>query len=55
MNNEYAVQFKKFVFELGVPINPVAIKYNKVSHSRCSSQADRLTGRRHQVLKGVPS
>ena len=30
MNNEYVVQFKKFVFELGVPINPVAIKYNKV-------------------------
>ena len=30
MNNEYVVQFKKGVFELGVPINPVAIKYNKV-------------------------
>lgn len=24
------LQFKKFVFELGVPINPIAIKYNKV-------------------------
>lgn len=30
VNNEYVVQFKKGVFELGVPINPVAIKYNKV-------------------------
>jgi len=30
VNNEYVVQFKKFVFELGVPINPIAIKYNKV-------------------------
>ncbi len=30
VNNEYVVQFKKFVFELGVPVNPVAIKYNKV-------------------------
>ena len=30
VNNEYVVQFKKFVFELGVPIHPVAIKYNKV-------------------------
>jgi glycerol-3-phosphate O-acyltransferase 3/4 len=30
VNNEYVVQFKKGVFELGVPINPIAIKYNKV-------------------------
>jgi glycerol-3-phosphate O-acyltransferase 3/4 len=30
VNNEYVIQFKKFVFELGVPIFPVAIKYNKV-------------------------
>ena len=30
VNNEYVVQFKKFVFELGVPIHPIAIKYNKV-------------------------
>jgi glycerol-3-phosphate O-acyltransferase 3/4 len=30
VNNEYVIQFKKFVFELGVPINPIAIKYNKV-------------------------
>ena len=35
MNNEYVVQFKKGVFELGVPINPVAIKYNKVS-AKCA-------------------
>ena len=26
VNNEYVVQFKKFVFELGVPIHPIAIK-----------------------------
>jgi glycerol-3-phosphate O-acyltransferase 3/4 len=30
VNNEYVVQFRKGVFELGVPINPIAIKYNKV-------------------------
>jgi hypothetical protein len=30
VNNEYVIQFKKGVFELGVPVNPVAIKYNKV-------------------------
>ncbi len=30
VNNEYVVEFKKRVFELGVPINPVAIKYNKI-------------------------
>lgn len=30
VNNEYVVEFKKRVFELGVPINPIAIKYNKV-------------------------
>jgi len=29
VNNEYVVQFKKFVFELGVPIQPIAIKYSK--------------------------
>ena len=26
VNNEYVVQFKKFVFQLGVPIHPIAIK-----------------------------
>lgn len=30
VNNEYVMQFRKYVFELGVPIHPVAIKYNKV-------------------------
>jgi glycerol-3-phosphate O-acyltransferase 3/4 len=30
VNNEYVVQFKKFVFELDVPINPIAIKYQKI-------------------------
>ncbi len=30
VNNEYAIQFKKGPFELGVPICPVAIKYNKI-------------------------
>lgn len=30
VNNEYVVQFKKGVFELGVPVCPIAIKYNKV-------------------------
>jgi hypothetical protein len=28
VNNEFVVQFKKGVFELGVPINPVALCYN---------------------------
>lgn len=43
VNNEYVVQFKQAVFDLGVPINPVAIKYNKVTDwllcycSNCSS------------------
>jgi glycerol-3-phosphate O-acyltransferase 3/4 len=32
VNNEYVVQFKQAVFNLGVPINPIAIKYNKVRH-----------------------
>lgn len=30
VNNEHVIQFKKGVFELGVPIAPVAIKYNKM-------------------------
>lgn len=30
VNNEYVVQFKKGVFELDVPICPIAIKYNKI-------------------------
>lgn len=30
VNNEYCIQFKKGVFGLGVPILPVAIKYNKM-------------------------
>ena len=30
VNNEYVLQFKQFVFTLGVPINPVAIRYNKI-------------------------
>jgi len=30
VNNEYCIQFKKGVFQLGVPICPVAIKYNKM-------------------------
>jgi glycerol-3-phosphate O-acyltransferase 3/4 len=30
VNNEYVVQFKKGVFELGATICPIAIKYNKV-------------------------
>mmetsp|Transcript_17338 Transcript_17338/g.21002 ORF Transcript_17338/g.21002 Transcript_17338/m.21002 type:complete len:297 (+) Transcript_17338:117-1007(+) len=30
VNNEYCIQFKKGVFQLGVPIHPVAIKYNKM-------------------------
>ena len=30
VNNEHVVQFKKGVFELGVPICPIAMKYNKV-------------------------
>jgi glycerol-3-phosphate O-acyltransferase 3/4 len=30
VNNEYVVQFRKGVFEYDVPINPIAIKYNKV-------------------------
>lgn len=30
VNNEYVVQFKKGVFELGVPVCPIAMKYNKV-------------------------
>lgn len=38
MNNEYVVQFKKGVFELGVPINPVAIKYNKVRASKGATE-----------------
>jgi glycerol-3-phosphate O-acyltransferase 3/4 len=37
VNNEYVVQFKKGVFELGVPINPIAIKYNKVRVLSCVS------------------
>jgi len=30
VNNEYCVMFKKGVFELGAPIYPIAIKYNKI-------------------------
>lgn len=30
VNNEYCIQFKKGVFELGLPICPIAIKYEKV-------------------------
>jgi glycerol-3-phosphate O-acyltransferase 3/4 len=30
VNNEYCIQFKKGVFELGVPIVPVAIRYHKM-------------------------
>ena len=30
VNNEHVIQFKKGVFELGVPIAPIAIKYNKL-------------------------
>lgn len=30
VNNEHVIQFKKGVFELGVPIAPIAIKYNKM-------------------------
>lgn len=30
VNNEYVVQFKKGPFELGVQVNPIAIKYNRV-------------------------
>ncbi|KAL9244816.1 hypothetical protein vseg_018541 [Gypsophila vaccaria] len=30
VNNEYIVMFKKGVFELGCPVCPVAIKYNKI-------------------------
>ena len=30
VNNQYVVQFKKGVFDLDVPICPVAIKYNKI-------------------------
>ena len=49
VNNEYVIQFKKGVFELGVPINPVAIKYNKVFvdaywNSRQQSFAQHLFG-----------
>lgn len=44
VNNEYCVQFKKGVFELGATIVPVAIKYNKIFcdafwHSRKESFA----------------
>lgn len=47
VNNEYVVQFRKGVFEYGVPINPIAIKYNKVFvdgywHSREQSFAQHL-------------
>lgn len=30
VNNEYVIQFKKGIFELGVPVVPVAIRYNKL-------------------------
>ncbi len=30
VNNEYIIQFKKGVFDLGVPVCPIAIKYNKM-------------------------
>ena len=30
VNNEHVIQFKKGVFELGVPIAPIAIRYNKL-------------------------
>ena len=30
VNNEFVVQFKKGVFELGVPVCPISIKYNKL-------------------------
>ncbi|GBG34725.1 Glycerol-3-phosphate acyltransferase 3 [Hondaea fermentalgiana] len=30
VNNEYIIQFKKGIFEIGVPVVPVAIKYNKL-------------------------
>jgi len=30
VNNEYLIQFKKGIFEIGVPVLPVAMKYNKM-------------------------
>mmetsp|Transcript_23112 Transcript_23112/g.65609 ORF Transcript_23112/g.65609 Transcript_23112/m.65609 type:complete len:558 (-) Transcript_23112:289-1962(-) len=30
VNNEYVIQFKKGIFEIGAPVVPVAIKYNKM-------------------------
>jgi len=30
VNNEFCVMFKKGAFELGVPVHPIAIKYNKI-------------------------
>ena len=30
VNNEYVIQFKQGVFQLGAPIAPIAIKYNKI-------------------------
>lgn len=44
VNNEYVVQFKKGVFELGVPICPVAIKYNEVCCASVPLDPSDLTG-----------
>jgi len=30
VNNEYVIQFKKGIFEIGAPVVPIAIKYNKM-------------------------
>jgi hypothetical protein len=46
----YVVQFKKGVFELGVPINPIAIKYNKVRHTSGWERPDFNTGCMWQVF-----
>lgn len=45
VNNEYCIQFKKGIFELGVPVCPIAIKYKKVFNDPFWSSKDQSFGR----------
>ena len=43
VNNRFVMQFKKGVFELDVPIHPIAIKYNNVRGAKLFSTAQKRT------------